>query len=323
MKLLLTGASGFIGGQFMRRFSEHPELTVLGIGRRPLDFPWYRALDLAEPNALRALLEAENFLPDCVIHAAALSAPFAPRRAYWRNNVIATREVIQACTALGQPRLIYISSSSVLYKPHDQFNLTHDAPVEPPFANTYAQTKAQGEILLRDYTGPYCILRPRAVFGPYDTVLFPRLLRAARKGRLPRIQRGQAPALGDLSGVDLVTDYMLRAALNPKAQGIFNLSHGEPVVIQDFLADLFRQLGLPQTSRMLPYWLARAVAGLAELTWHTLQLPGEPPVTRFGVDVLCYSKTFDISRTVAVLGPPPQTLAEAARAFVEWQRTQL
>lgn len=322
MKLLLTGASGFIGGRFLRRFRDRPGLQILGIGRRALVDPDYRSLDLAEPAALLDLLTREAFVPDVVIHAAALSAPFAPRRAYLRHNVQATAEVIAACEQLGRPRLIYISSSSVHYQPRDQLGMREDDPIGPHFANTYAETKATGEQLVQGYAGPSCVLRPRAVFGPGDTVLFPRLLHAARRGKLPRIVRPGAVAVGDLISVDALSDYMLRAALDPAATGAFNLSHGEPVVIQDFLAETFRRLGLPEPTRRLPYRVARLTAHAAELLWRLLHLRGEPPVTRFGVDVLCFSKTFDIRRAVAVLGPPSQTLAEGLEAFVAWQREQ-
>ncbi len=315
MKLLLTGASGFIGGRFMQRFRGTPGLELLGVGRRALPDRDYRAIDLSQPLAL-------DFAPDVVIHAAALSSPFASRREYLRNNVEATRNIVDWCRAHGRPKLIYISSSSVHYRPHDQLGIREEDPIGPVFANTYAETKATGETLVRDYEGAWTILRPRAVFGPGDTVLFPRLLAAAKRGKLPRIVRDGPPAVGDLIGVDTLVDYMLRAAQSPDATGAFNLSHGEPVAMQEFLAETFRRLDLPEPTRKVPYRVAFAAAWAAELAWTVLPLRGEPPVTRFGVDVLAFSKTFDIARARAALGPPSQTLAEAFEDFIAWQRTQ-
>lgn len=315
MKLLLTGASGFIGGRFMQRFRGTPRLDLLGIGRRALADADYRAVDLSRPFDL-------DFAPDVVIHAAALSSPFAPRREYLRHNVDATRHVIDWCRAHGLPKLIYISSSSVHYRPRDQLGIREDDPIGPAFANTYAETKAAGETLVRDYPGAWTILRPRAVFGPGDTVLFPRLLAAAEHGRLPRIVRDGPPAVGDLISVDALADYMLRAAQRPDAVGAFNLSHGEPVEMQAFIADIFRRLDLPPPTRTVSYRVARTAAHAAELAWTLLPLRGEPPVTRFGIDVLSFSKTFDIAKARAVLGAPSQTLAEGADAFVAWQKAQ-
>ena len=316
MKLLLTGASGFIGGRFMQRFRGTPGLELLGIGRRTLSDADYRAIDLSKPFDL-------DFEPDVVIHAAALSSPFAPRREYLRHNVDATRHVVDWCRARGRPKLVYISSSSVHYQPRDQFGIREDDPVGPRFANTYAETKAAGETLVRGYEGAWTILRPRAVFGPGDTVLFPRLLAAAKRGKLPIIVRGDTPAVGDLIGVDALVDYMLRAAQRHEAIGAFNLSQGEPVVMQDFLADVFARLGLPTPSRTVPYRVAHLAAHTAELAWTLLPLRGEPPVTRFGVDVLAFSKTFDIAKARAMLGPPSKTLAEGVADFVAWQRPLL
>ncbi|MCC7247300.1 MAG: NAD(P)-dependent oxidoreductase [Lysobacter sp.] len=320
MKILITGASGFVGGRFLQRFREHDDVELLGVGRRALDLPDYRSIDLSRPHALDATLRA--FEPDVVIHAAALASPFAPRREYLRHNVEATRHTLESCRAHGAPKFVYISSSSVHYRPEDQLGIREDDPIGPTFANVYAETKAAGETLVRDYLGAWTILRPRAVFGPGDTVLFPRLLAAAKRGKLPKIVRDGPPAMGDLIGVDALTDYMLRAAQRPEAIGAFNLSHGEPVAMQDFLAEVFRRLDLPPPARRVGYRTAHAAAYAAECLWTLLPLRGEPPVTRFGVDVLCFSKTFDIAKARAILGEPSQTLAQAIDAFVVWQRTQ-
>jgi nucleoside-diphosphate-sugar epimerase len=48
----------------------------------------------------------------------------------------------------------------------------------------------------------------------------------------------------------------------------------------------------------------------------------EPPITRFGVEVMAYSKTFDVSKALAAFGPPPISLEEGVRRFVAWQRAQ-
>ncbi|MEQ1892239.1 MAG: NAD(P)-dependent oxidoreductase [Planctomycetota bacterium] len=314
MKVLLTGASGFIGGRFLARWQGIDGFEFLGLGRRPLARPDYRALDLSEPFTL-------DFRPDVVVHAAALAAPFARRAEYERHNVRATANVLAFCRAVGRPKLVYLSSSSVFYRPCDQFDLNEDAPIGPNFANDYAATKAAGEVLVRAYVGPWVILRPRAVFGPGDTVLFPRLLAAARQGKLPRIVRRGKPAVGDLIAVDALVDYLARACARPVV-GEYNLTNGEPVVLQEFLDETFRRLDLPVPRRRVPYRVAWSAAFAAELLWKGLRLRGEPPVTRFGVDVLAFSKTFDVRRARAALGPPSITLEQGLSAFVAWQRAE-
>jgi nucleoside-diphosphate-sugar epimerase len=312
-RILVTGASGFVGGRFIRRFRDRPDLILHGVGRRPLSDPDYTSVDLSRRFELA-------FEPDVVIHAAARAAPWGTAAEYERDNVEATRNVIDFCRRRPRrPRLIYISSSSVFYRPGSQLNLTEDSPIGPQFMNRYAATKHAGELLVREYGGSWLIVRPRAVFGPGDTVLFPRLLAAARAGRLP-LFTGGPPAVGDLIYIDTLVDYLMRAVERPELTGSYNLTNAEPVEIQSFLLDLFARLGLPAPRRRVSIRTALWAAGLTEAVWTLLRLRGEPPVTRFGVGVFAWSKTFDVRRALADLGPPSVSIADGLDAFVRWVR---
>jgi 2-alkyl-3-oxoalkanoate reductase len=315
MKILVTGASGFVGRRFVERIRTRPGVTVHGVGRRRLADAGYTSLDLAEPFDL-------PFAPDVVIHAAARATPWARRHDYERDNVLATSRVIDFCRRRGLPRLIYVSSSSVYYRPEHQVGLTEASPIGPRFMNDYAATKYAGEELVRAYSGSWVIARPRAVFGPGDTVLFPRILAAARAGKLPLITTAGPPAIGDLIYIDTVFDYLFTIATQAQVGESYNLTNNEPVVIQDFLLDVFARLGLPAPSRRLSLRTAMAAATVTEAVYRILRLPGEPPVTRFGVGVFAWSKTFDVTRALTDLGPPSVTLADGVAAFVRWQQEQ-
>lgn len=314
-RLLVTGASGFVGGAFCRRFADRDDLEIHGLGRRPSLLPHYHQADLTRP------LEW-NGTPDIVIHAAARSSPWGSLREFRRQNVLATRHVVDFCRSRGVRRLVYLSSSSVFYRPCDQFDLTEESPIGPDFVNAYARTKFEGEELVRDFPGESVILRPRAVFGPGDTVLFPRLVRAARQGRMVAITRPDPPATGDLIYIDSLCDYMLRAALDPGVSGDFNLTNDQPVPIQQFIADIFARLDLPPVRKGIPLRRAMRIAAALEAIHKVLLPHREPPITRFGVGVLGFSKTFDVSRSIDVLGPPSVSLEEGIEAFVRWQKSE-
>ena len=315
MRILVTGASGFVGGAFMARFRDRPGLLLHGIGRRRLNDDHYTSLDLAEPFEL-------PFVPDVVLHAAARATLWGRRRDYERDNITTTRNVIDFCRRHGSPRLIYVSSSSVFYRSGHQLGLTEASPIGPHFANDYAATKYAGEVLVRAYPGSSVIVRPRAVFGPGDTVLFPRILKAARAGRLPRLVAEGPPAIGDLIYIDTLVDYLMAVAVRPAAADAYNLTNNEPIVIQDFLLAVFARLGLPAPTRRVSVRTAMAAAAVTEAVYRVLGLAGEPPITRFGVGVLAWSKTFDITRALTDLGPPSVSLAEGVGAFVQWQKAQ-
>jgi len=314
-KILITGASGFVGGSFCRQFATRNDIEIRGLARRPLAGPNNIQSDLTKPLEL-------DWRPDVVIHAAARSSPWGSLAEFRRQNVLAMRNVVDFCKARGVAKLVYISSSSVFYREEDQYNMTEESPMGPRFANHYARTKYEGEQVVRTFPGAWAILRPRAVFGPHDTVLFPRILRAGREGRMASITRPGPPAMGDLIYIDSLCDYILRAALDPAAQGDFNLTNNHPVEIQAFIADIYARLGLPPTKRSIP--LSRAlILGTAIEWFFKVFLPcKEPPITRFGVGVLGFSKTFDISKCLRVLGKPSVDLAEGLDRFIQWQKAE-
>jgi nucleoside-diphosphate-sugar epimerase len=315
MRVLITGASGFIGGALMRRFGSRPDIELVGVARRALTLANYRSIDLSEPFDL-------DYRPDVVIHAAALASPWARRDEYLRHNVIATRNVIEFCRTHGRPRLLYLSSSSVFYRDEHQFDITEQTPIGPAFINDYAATKYAGEELVRGYDGEQVVLRPRAVFGPGDTVLFPRILTAARRRRLPRLVAQDGAARGDLIYIDSLCDYIMAAASRPVVAAAYNLTNAQPVVIQDFLNDILARLGVPLPDKPVRVKTAMRAAAWLERVYRLLPFLGEPPATRFGVSVFAYSKTFDVRLALRDFGPPSVSLAEGVDRFVAWQRGQ-
>jgi 2-alkyl-3-oxoalkanoate reductase len=218
-------------------------------------------------------------------------------------------------------KLVYISSSSVYYKNEHQFGITEQTPLPEKSINFYAATKRKAEELVKEYSGRWLILRPRAVFGPEDTVLFPRILRAAKAGRLPLLKSKDGPVLGDLIYIETLCDYIAKASLSPTITGEFNLTNNQPVVMLEFLLDIFKQLGLPEPKRTVPVERAMMFARVLEGIYTFL--PGrEPPITRFGVSVFAYSKTFDISKTLKTLSEPKVSLEEGKQRFIAWVKQQ-
>lgn len=311
-KILVTGASGFVGGAVWRR-ARALGWTVRGLGRRALADPDYVSIDLSRPFTL-------DFEPDVVIHAAARSSPWGSRRDYEAQNVAATQHVVDFCAAHGRPHLIYVSTGAVLYRDEHQVAMTEQTPAPPKPINEYARAKFRGEQRVRGYAGDWCILRPRAVFGPGDTVVFPRILRALERGRLPVLQSDQ-PVMADLVYIDTLADYILRAA-ERRATGLYHITNGEPVEIYSFLGRLCAELGLAVPSRKVSTTAAMRVARVIEAAYRILPFLGEPPVTPFGVSVFAYSKTFDVSKALRDLGPPSVSLEDGLHRFILWQKSQ-
>ena len=313
-RVLITGSSGFVGTSVWQRFRS-TGWSTLGLGRRPLFDPDYVSHDLRQP------IPASCDGPvDVVIHAAARSNPWGTRTQFRQDNVVGTEHVIEYCRRNGLPHLIYISSSSVYYKPEHQLGITEETPLPSQHVNEYAATKRQAEELVRAYPGSWTVLRPRAVFGPGDSVLLPRIIHAARQGRLPVLYSPDGPVVGDLIYIDNLVD-AIQATAEKRVTGLFNLTNNEPVPILEFLFSVFDQLGIPRPTRRVSATTAMAMAGMLE-GFHRLFLPwSEPAITRFGVHVFRYSKTFDVTKSMQILGPPSVPLDKGLKLTVEWFRT--
>lgn len=316
-RVLITGVSGFVGGALGCFLRAKGGYHVTGVSRgaaREGSVDEFHAWDLTRP------LPPDWGPFDAIIHAAALSAPWGKPEAFRSQNVLATENMLAFARVRSCRKFVFISSSSVYYRHGDQLGITEETPFPPEPINLYAATKVEGEQRVRSSGLPHVILRPRAVFGPGDTVLFPRILRAARKGVLPRMKRpdGTAP-LGDVIYIENLSHYIERAVALP-CEGAFNLTNNQPVDLFAFLQDVVARLGLRPAERAVPVRVAFAVASAME--WGSRVFGGyrEPPITRFGVEVMAYSKTFNVRRALEAFGPPPVSLAEGVERFVEWQR---
>ena len=186
---------------------------------------------------------------DRVCHAGALSSPWGRRRDFFDTNVMGTGCVLAGCLSEGVRRLLYVSSPSVVFNGRDQENLTEQAPYPARFTSVYSETKKRGEDLIRvggAATGgrlETVIVRPKAIFGPGDTALLPRLLAAARQNRLPQIGSGENRV--DLTYVDNVVDGLLAALDLPKAPGkTYTLTNGELPRLWDIIRQVLRAAGI-------------------------------------------------------------------------------
>ena len=110
------------------------------------------------------------------------------------------------------------------------------------------------------------ILRPRAIFGPWDNTLLPRLLRLIRHGRVPLLRGGKA--LVDMTYISNVVDAVslsIKYASNGSPQ-IFNITNGEPTEVIQLFGQIAEHFGLSLNPTHRPYVLADTVARGLEQT---------------------------------------------------------
>jgi nucleoside-diphosphate-sugar epimerase len=296
MNVLVTGGTGFLGQHLARALLGSGERVYL-LGR---NFSSSEALlaagavkvraDLRERAAVMAACQGM----DAVFHAGALSAPWGRRADFEAVNVAGTQHVVDGCLAHGVGRLVVVSSPSVVFDSGDQVELTEAAPYPRRFASVYSETKKLAEDRVNAAVArglPAVILRPKAIFGPGDAALLPRVIAAARQGRLPQI--GPGTNLVDLTYVANVVQALLLARDAPAAPGkTYTITNGEHVPLWDVIRAVLRRLGLSDALRQVPLRAALLAARLLELR---AALTGrEPLLTRYSAAILGRTQTYDI-----------------------------
>ena len=336
MRILVCGATGFLGSRVVARLSTGTSVPeVVATGRtlnslHPLSFPKVRVTlgDLTDANFVETLFDHPL---DAVVNCASLSSPWGKEADFVRANVLTQRHLIAAAERHGVRRFVYISSPSVYAMGGRTLAIREDDPLPGRFANAYARTKALAEGLLAESALDYVTLRPRALTGAGDTVIMPRLLRAHASGRLCVI--GSGHNVVDLTPVASVveaillslrgTGLSLKPALPAEAlRQTYNVTNGAPVALWPAINRVVTALDMPPVTKRLPRPVAMAAATLAEGIARVRPGRPEPSITRYGVRVLSDSVTLDISKARRLLGyAPAQSLDEALDEYVAWHKT--
>ena len=328
MKILVTGATGFLGMALARRLkTRNDEVTVLGrnpvilstlaqAGMRPIQ------ADLADTAAIHAACQGQ----DLVFHSGALSSAWGPARDFHLSNVIGTRNVIAGCEAGHVQRLVYVSTPSIYFRLGSRLAVREDAELPTQAANEYARTKllAEKEIDRAFAHGlPVITIRPRAIFGEGDNAILPRLISRLKSGRLRVIGDGQN--ITDLTYVENVVDALLLCAEAPDTLlgRKYNITNAEPLPLWDLIKKVCQALGYEYPHSRIPYPAALGLAATLELICHLLPGQPEPLLTRYMVGVLAKSTTLDISAARHDLGYQPRiSVNEGFERFVHWWQTK-
>ncbi|HEY7094501.1 MAG TPA: NAD-dependent epimerase/dehydratase family protein [Ktedonobacterales bacterium] len=312
MRVLVTGATGFLGWRLAAALVEHGHHVRVLVRNPGADDALivngaevWRG-DLRDQEAVIAACEGM----EVVQHAGALSAPWGPKAEFYATNVGGTQAVLEGCQRYGVRRLIYVSSPSVVFDGQDQHNLTETAPYPATCVSVYSHTKKLGEDLVNAARGDLetVILRPKAIFGPGDRALLPRMLATARTGRLPMI--GDGRNLVDLTYVENVVEAMRLAMTADAAVGkTYHITNDEHALLWRLVRRILQELKLPPPRLRISLPAALAAAGAME---RVARVTGrEPTLTRYSALILARTQTYNIAAAKRDLGyHPPISLEE-------------
>ena len=288
MKVLVTGAAGFIGMHCAARLLARGN-EVLGLDNLS---PYYSVelkqarlrqlegrtgfrferLDLCDADATEAAFAA--FAPDLVLHLAAqpgVRYSLEHPESYVQSNLVGFANLLECCRRHRPKHLVYASSSSV-YGANEKLPWTETDDVDHPL-NLYAATKRANELMAHVYSHLHALaatgLRYFTVYGPWgrpdmSPVLF---ARAIMEGRPIQVfNRGDMQR--DFTYVDDIVEGTLRVLDEPPRgsppYAIYNIGNHRPVPLLDYIAALERALGRTAKKELLPMQAGDAKATYAD-----------------------------------------------------------
>jgi UDP-glucuronate 4-epimerase len=290
MKILLTGAAGFIGMTTALRLLARGDEVVgldnlndyydvqLKLDRlaRLQPLPGFRSIkmDVADRDGMAALFAAERF--DRVVHLAAQAGVRYSLRnphAYVDSNIVGFMNVLEGCRHTAVQHLVYASSSSV-YGGNTKMPFSEHDSVDHP-VSMYAATKKANELMAHTYSHlfglPTTGLRFFTVYGPWgrpDMALF-LFTKAILEGRAIDVFN-HGDMRRDFTYVDDIAEGLIRvldrpATPDPAYQAecpdpatsnapfrVFNIGNHQPVPLLDFIGCIEESLGMKAQKNLLP-----------------------------------------------------------------------
>ena len=325
-KLLVTGATGFIGSRLALR-AHQLGIDVLATGRAELHIENERLQELraagvrVEAGVLQDPALVDRLLQerDTVIHLAAAQHEAEMPESYFRAvNVDAVRTLLGACRRHQVRRFVYGSTIGV-YGEASESLLDEDSPLRPE--NVYANTKAEAEGIVQSFEQHFetCIVRIAETYGPGDRRLL-KLFRSIARGHFVMIGSGNNRR--QCIHVDDLTRGLLLAAKDPKAVGEkFVFAGKEIMTTHEMVRQIATVLERKPPRFKVPMWPFVAAAGVMETTLPPLHIA--PPLHSRRLDFFRKSFVFSTTRAQSLLGfQPAIDFRTGAADTVNWYRAR-
>ena len=325
MKILITGASGFIGSFIVEEAIRQGFETWAAVrGSSSKAYLQDERIHLIELNLSSEEQLTEQLRPhqfDYVVHAAGVTK-CADKRDFYRINTEGTQNLVRALQRLEMPlkRFVYISSLSVFGAIREQQPYEEIRETDTPQPNTeYGRSKLEAEKWLDTLKGfPYVVLRPTGVYGPREKDYF--LMAQSIKQHTDFAVGYQQQDITFVYVTDVVQAVFLAMEKGKTGRKYF-LSDGEVYQSTTFSDFIHEELGRPWWIRITaPVWLLRAVTFVGE---YIGRMTGKVSALNNDKYNILRQRNWrcDIQPAVSELGYRPQVkLQEGVRRSIKWYK---
>lgn len=301
MKALVTGGGGFLGSAITKTLQKKGD-EVRTIQRGEYPFLQELGIEVCKGD-LTNFDDINNAAKDCdvIFHVAAKAGVWGDYQDYYQANVVATKNVIEACRSNKVGNLVYTSTPSVVFDGENEEGINESVPYAKKFFNAYQKTKAEAEQLVLKANSSSLktvALRPHLIWGPGDNHLVPRIINRAKAGRLKLV--GENNYKVDSCYIDNAANAHVLAAeelmTDSKCAGkSYFISNDEPISMAELINKILNAAELPPVSKRVTEKLAYYIGAILEVTYKTLNIKSEPIMTRFVAKQLSTAHWFDLT----------------------------
>ena len=320
MKVLITGATGLLGGHLLQELQQRGEqIRVLVLPVENAEKLIAQGVEVVRGDVTDASTLASAVRDiEIIFHLAGMMGVDRPLADYRLVNVTGSENLYRAAQAAGVRRFVHTSSHTVYGLGYGRFLTEEDALRPDP--DPYSITKAEGDHLMRRLMlrsdVETVIIRPGTFFGPGDRLHFGRMAQRMKNGKGIIIGRGDN-ALPFCYVTDVVQGFLL-AAYHEKAPGnVYNISHDHPLTQQEIFTAIADDVGGTRPTRHLPYYPIYFGSIAAEKIAHITH--SRPMVTRLGVMMFGTDNRHSVEKARRELGYEPKVdIREGIRLAAAW-----
>lgn len=260
-KVLITGASGFIGCRLAEILSQRTGYLVRSAVHNPANASRIARLDTEMVQADLGNYESVQRLVagcDAIVHCAIGTETGNPKRVF-EITVGGTKNLLRAAQSSGIEHLVHISTIAVHSDRHTG-TIDEQTPTQPGKGNTYGESKLAAELAVRNGSVPFTVIRPGCVYGPYGKTFVTNPIRAMAEGRLMLSGAEHTPS--NTVYVDSLCEAIVRSLENKiSLGGTYTLADDDGMTWGDFYGYFANRFGLKVRTEPQAYSPERSESG--------------------------------------------------------------
>lgn len=314
MKILITGASGFIGTNLLESLrADHEVMNVdFRAPRNKEHIGYWQDVDIVDFNSLYKVVT--DFNPDYIVHLAARTDLDGKTLEDYNANTIGVENVLKVASELPNLKKIIITSSMLVCK----------AGYMPKTQSDYNPTTVYGESKVRTeqitWNNPprcdWAIVRPTSIWGPWFGVPYRNFFDMVRSRMYFHIgHRSCSKTYGYVENAVYQIKQVLFNDTTDIDNKVFYLGDNPAIYIEEWADQIASQLG--HKILRFPYWLIRCAAFVGDVLG---KLGIHFPMTSFRLKNMTTDNIINVDNTYRIAPNPPISRVEGIRRTLEWMK---